>query len=231
VVLRPLSAGEDPKEIGRLAVPVAMPPVVTRGEDGIVQVEGSGLSVRVDGKAVSAPFQLSNGGVVEASSTSPRLIDSPTVRIVLGKMEPTLRINRRGWKVVSTDSFEPGEGEPANLFDGNPETFWHTAYSSGEPKHPHEVVIDLGASQELAGLEATARPGNPNGRIARYEFFVSSDGKSWGSPVATGTIANADTRQVVRFSPVSGRFVKLVALSEVNGKPWASLAELNLLHP
>jgi beta-galactosidase len=229
VVLRPLKPGQDPREMGRLAIPVAEPPAVTRGEDGVVTVEGKDVQVTLDGKPAKKTFSAVNGGVVEARSSGKGLIDSPTVRMTFAKVEPTIRVSRKGWKVVSTDSFEPGEGEPVNLFDGNPETFWHTAYSSGEPKHPHEVVIDLGSTQTLTGLEALPRPGNPNGRIARYEFYVSADGKSWGSAVATGTFPNSDSRQAVRFGLVSGRFVKLVALSEVNGKSWASLAELNLL--
>ena len=42
--------------------------------------------------------------------------------------------------------------------------------------------------------------GLPNGRIAQYEFYVSLDGTTWGTPVATGTLANVATQQEVLFT-------------------------------
>jgi hypothetical protein len=72
--------------------------------------------------------------------------------------------------------------------------------------------------------------GCSNGNIAQYEFYISTDGSSWGSPVSTGTFANDASEKEVTFSPVvTGQFIRLRALSEVNGKPWTSMAELNLL--
>ena len=35
--------------------------------------------------------------------------------------------------------------------------------------------------------------------------------------------------QTKTFSPVTGRYIRFVALSEVNGNAWASVAEINLL--
>ena len=48
--------------------------------------------------------------------------------------------------------------------------------------------------------------------------------------MAGGTFPNTMTEQEVLFGTVvTGRFIRLVALSEVNGKPIASVAELNML--
>ena len=41
--------------------------------------------------------------------------------------------------------------------------------------------------------------------------------------------AQTKTVQTVRCDPVTGRYVRLRILSEVNGGPWASLAELGVL--
>jgi lysophospholipase L1-like esterase len=63
----------------------------------------------------------------------------------------------------------------------------------------------------------------------QYEFYISTDGSDWGTSVVTGTFANDATEKEVSFSPITGQFVRLRALSEVNGNPWTSMAELNLL--
>ena len=69
-----------------------------------------------------------------------------------------------------------------------------------------------------------------NGRIADYEFYASEDGDSWGSPVAKGRFDAGAGEQTVRFDkPCRGRFVRLVALSEAGGRPWASMSEFELV--
>ena len=54
---------------------------------------------------------------------------------------------------------------------------------------------------------------------------------NWGNPVATGSLANDATEKEVPFAPTTGRFIDLRALTEVNGNPWTSMAEMNLLSP
>jgi endo-alpha-N-acetylgalactosaminidase len=69
---------------------------------------------------------------------------------------------------------------------------------------------------------------SPNGRIAKYEVYVSADGTTWGAPVATGTFVNSTALQTARFPATFGRYVQLRALSEVNGLKLTSVAELNV---
>jgi hypothetical protein len=60
--------------------------------------------------------------------------------------------------------------------------------------------------------------------------YVSRDGKSWAAPAATGNFPNNAQLQTVRFAKaVTGRYITLVALSEVGGNAWTSLAELDVL--
>jgi hypothetical protein len=70
--------------------------------------------------------------------------------------------------------------------------------------------------------------GNVNGTILGYELYVSTDGVTWGTAVIAGTFASDTTAKTVRFIAKSGRYVKLVALSEINGQLWASAAEVNI---
>jgi len=58
---------------------------------------------------------------------------------------------------------------------------------------------------------------------------VSLDGINWGSPVAAGTFANNTTEKEVLFSTTTGQFIRLKSLSEVNGNPWTSVAEITVL--
>ena len=118
---------------------------------------------------------------------------------------------------------------PDLAIDGNPATIWHTNW---EPmaQPPHELILDLKVPIRLRGLTYLPRQDMTNGRIARYEVYLSTDGKEWGQPVAMGTWPNDATLKTVRFAtPQDARFVKLVALSEVQGQPFASVAEVEVI--
>ena len=134
------------------------------------------------------------------------------------------------WTLLFVDSQEAPTYAATKSFDGNVSTFWHTQYVGGSPPPPHEIQIDLGAVYNVSGFRYLPHQEGVNGRIAQYEFYVSSDGViNWGNPVATGTFGNTSLEQQVLFSPKSVRYVRLRALSEVNGNPWTSMTELNLL--
>lgn len=65
--------------------------------------------------------------------------------------------------------------------------------------------------------------------VADYQFYASSDKTNWGTAVATGTF-NADTSaQRVMFTRKTGRYIRFVALSEVGGNAWTSVAELRVV--
>jgi len=144
-------------------------------------------------------------------------------------------IDQAGWSLLWFDS-EETEGEDGrviNSFDGNPNTFWSTQWTPTSPAHPHEIHIDLGGFYDICGFRYLPRqdvgPGDENGMINEYEFYVSSDGVTWGTAVATGTFAKDKTEKQVSFENTLGRYVRLIALSEVNGNPWTTMAELNVL--
>jgi hypothetical protein len=121
-------------------------------------------------------------------------------------------------------------GAATNAIDGNPNTFWHTQWYSANPPPPHEIQVNLGATYTLRGFRYLPRPpSSTHGRIGQYQFYVSTDGANWGSPVATGTFANTASEKQVLFPSKSGRYVRLRALTEVHGNPWTSMAELNVL--
>jgi beta-galactosidase len=177
------------------------------------------------GTVYAAPFPLPDGGTVRAVARDPHLLPGRERRATFPLLVPRPR-----WKVIHTDSEHPGEGLARHAIDGDPGTCWHTKWGPGEPKHPHEIQIDLGALYELSGVTYLPRQGSRNGRIAGYEIYVSRAGTKWGRPVATGTFRDTAARQTVRFdAPVIARYLRLVATSEVRGRPWTSLAELDVI--
>ena len=130
---------------------------------------------------------------------------------------------------VRVDS-EANGYEGVNALDGNPNTMWHTQFRQSNPKHPHEIVIDLGRSYEISGFEYLPRPGGGNGTIKDYEFYVSDSDEDFGQPVAKGTFRRSQSVNGVKIgSRKKGRYVKLVALSEMQGRPWTSIAGLEIL--
>ncbi|NQT14376.1 MAG: discoidin domain-containing protein [Planctomycetes bacterium] len=130
---------------------------------------------------------------------------------------------------VRVDSEASGY-EGVNALDGNPNTMWHSQFRQSNPKHPHEIVIDLGRSYEISGFEYLPRPGGGNGTIKDYEFYVNDNDKDFGQPVARGTFGRSQSTNGVKIgSRKKGRYVKLVALSEMQGKPWTSIAGLEVL--
>lgn len=135
--------------------------------------------------------------------------------------------NRSGWNLIYTDSEENGN-EAEKAFDNNDKTFWHTNWSGGNPTHPHEIQIDMNDTLALVGFISVPRQdNNPNGAIREFEFYVSMDSLSWGEPVATGEWTSVKTKGVL-FNQTEGRYIRLVAKSEINGNNWTSVAELGV---
>src|SRR5262245_48640638 len=140
-------------------------------------------------------------------------------------------IPQQQMQVVSVDSEDMVGGNYAatNAIDGNPATFWHTEWYQRQAPLPHTLVLDLGGQYQVDGFRYLPRQdGEPNGTIAGYQFYVSPDGTTWGSAVAAGTLAANTSEKTVRFTAKTGRYVRLVAVSEMNGQPWTSAAELNV---
>ncbi|MCP3979445.1 MAG: PKD domain-containing protein [bacterium] len=157
--------------------------------------------------------------------------DSVVVTVVDPAAGPA-PIPQSGWSLVSVDSQETtGEdGAATNSFDGDPNTNWVTGWFNGNVPMPHEIVVDLGGVYDVSALRYLPRP-DPfvNGRVAGYAIYVGQSTDSWGAPVASGTFANSQSEKEAAFTAKTGRFLRFVATSEVNGNPWAVVAELNIL--
>ena len=107
-------------------------------------------------------------------------------------------------------------------------TIWHTEFVGATPGYPHELVVDLGAPRRVEGLLYVPRQDSPNGRVKDFEVRVSDDGKSWSAPLAQGRWTNDPSFKHVALPGAFARYVELLGLSEVEGRPIMSAAELSV---
>jgi hypothetical protein len=155
-------------------------------------------------------------------------IPAETLEKLLAPAIGTL-MQKLGARVVRADS-EAADYEARNVLDGDPATCWHTPWDDGAKGFPHELVIGLARPVSIRGVKLLPRQDMPNGRIKGYQIYVSLDGQQWGEPAAEGEFSRGADLQTVRFGrAVESRFLKFVARSSFEDKPYASLAELEVI--
>jgi hypothetical protein len=138
---------------------------------------------------------------------------------------------RTNWSLVKVDSEETSgeDGHATNAFDDSSSTFWHTQWQGAQPPPPHEIVIDLGARYSLTSLRYTPRQdANPNGMVGNYEFYVSDSSTDWGAAAKSGTFTNTAQPTVVTFPAKAGRYIRFRAMSELTGKAYTAVAEIDV---
>jgi PKD repeat protein len=138
---------------------------------------------------------------------------------------------KSAWSLIYVDSEETNDPGLATMsFDGDPSTIWHTRWSTGSDPYPHEIQIGLGARYKISKFTYLPRQDGENGRIKNFELYISDDTLNWGVPAKTGQFVNTAAPQtVVLDTAQTGRYFRLVALSEINGNVWASAAEFSLV--
>lgn len=172
-------------------------------------------------KVYSEPVDMRAGGTINAWYKE---VPSMSVSMTYEKIESV------PLEVVFASSQEPGEGDAANIADGDNESIWHTMYSITLAKYPHWIDFDAGEIRLMKGFTLLPRQSGSNGWIKDYEIYVSQDGKEWGQPIAKGAFGNnAELKKVMFAKPVKARYIRFRALSEQNGNDYASAAEFSLI--
>jgi hypothetical protein len=127
-------------------------------------------------------------------------------------------LSRAGWVASASVS---GGGAPASALDANENTRWSTgvAQTAGQwfevnmvtPQTFDEVTIDAGPSTG----------DYPHG----YAVYVSSNGTTWGSPVASGT---GSTQLItVTFPQQTAQYIQVAQTTSGVTTNWWSIAEFN----
>jgi hypothetical protein len=116
----------------------------------------------------------------------------------------------------------------ANLTDGDPESFWHSAWQDNPGGYPHEIRIDLARATMVSGLRILPRQdGNHNGWVKDIEILASTDGKEW-KRVHQAALANNQEWKAVAFAPITAKSLKLRALTPHDARQaFASFAEID----
>ena len=130
-----------------------------------------------------------------------------------------------GWQFTATSE---GDGDPASdAGDLSNATVWESAAGAGLPQ---ALTIDTGSAREVGGLRYTPPALGSTSNIGAYRVEVSDDAQSWAS-VGTGAWADDATVKTAQLTPVSARFVRLVALSNAGSGDRVAAAEVELLSP
>ena len=135
-------------------------------------------------------------------------------------------------KVARVDSEETNSqaGYGENAVDGNPNTYWHTQWHADSPGLPHEIIIELLPPSVIKGFTYLPRQDeSDNGTIKDYELYASDDGRNFGQAVKKGAFEPGKGEKIETFEPINCRFIKLKAISEINGLPWTSAAEIRVI--
>ncbi len=133
-----------------------------------------------------------------------------------------------GCVVYDTNSEETTNADHSKekAADGDPNTYWHSNWYDDNTSHPHFIAIDLGQEKELVGFSYQGRQSGTTGMVKDYILF-GWDGSNW-KQLSTGTFQKSTLKQSADFEKFKTRYLYFRALSEVDGKRWASVAEFSV---
>ena len=218
-------------KMARVDMPVCQPVSCERMENGHIMMttptKNATIYYSIDGgeyQKYTSELVHNEACTITAYSTADGLSDSPRMTYSF-----PFFVNKSAWKLVSADS-QHGVNEAVKAFDNNTTTFWHTEWGSNEPRCPHTLIIDMVNIYQVKAFTYLSRQdGNQNGMVKQYEFYLSEDGTTWGSPVVSGQFKNTIALQTATLAtPTAGRYLKFVAKSEINGNAWTSAAEIGI---
>jgi hypothetical protein len=130
-----------------------------------------------------------------------------------------LPLSRTGW--IATASLTCQNDIPAHVLDGSASTRWSSGVNQASGQW---FQVDMLTPQLFDGLsiDATTSTGDfPRG----FQVFVSNDGASWGSAIASAT--GTGPLVTVALGPQSARFFRIVLNSSITTN-WWSIGELNV---
>ena len=131
------------------------------------------------------------------------------------------------WMLLSYDSEEKNyPGLASMAIDDDPNTIWHTRWSTGTDSLPHEMRIDFGFDYKVYALAYQGRADGINGRVKECEFYITTDTNKWGQPIKASFENNSAIQWIkLDTAGIPARFMKFRATKEVNGNPWTTVAE------
>jgi hypothetical protein len=129
---------------------------------------------------------------------------------------------RTGW--VASASASAGGSPPQNALDGVSSTRWSTGAPQANGQWFDLDMLSLQTFSEITLDAATSTNDYPRG----YQVFVSSDGATWGTPIASGNGTSALV-PIALSQQVTSRYLRILQTGTATN--WWSIAELNVYGP
>ncbi len=147
-------------------------------------------------------------------------------------------ISRTGLKVIEV-SGTSGGGNKDNILDGDINTSWHGATSSGlgGAYKPSYVVIELDKPRYVAEVDyvpdakATGTGGYPTGKASKLEIYVSMDGTNWELAAVGNNLGNNNNLKKITFEEAKqAKYVKIhcPSVHQSGLQHYFSIAVINL---
>lgn len=199
-----------------------------------------------DGGSTGNAFFLKNCGFFNANTTPgtnfTRISTNTTPDIDFSKLaelvpqnggsEPNLK-DKTAWTIAAFSSQEDGGGEgntgrAADILDGDVNTYWHSCWScSPEAQHPHTLTVDMGAEQQINGVQFIQRQ-NLSRAIKNLKIEISTDNATWTSKGDFQLENTADAQNIDFNTSVTARYIKITINSSHDGAKYAALGEINV---
>ncbi len=213
-------------------------PIISRDKSGIIKINcvppGPIIKFTSDGTSPGKNSENFNEQVIlKGKGIIKAIAIHPTKNIKSEIVTKKFDICPEKWSIYDFSSDQADNNEnAAKVIDGDENTNWISQWRPTELNHPHFISINLGEELTLVGFSYTPRKEIVNGTIKDYSFFISDDGKNWNKIITSSfeNIKNNPVQQFVRFKKhIKASFIKLESLSEINGNPWASAAEIGVI--
>ena len=126
----------------------------------------------------------------------------------------------------------PKSGYISAILDGDKDTFWHSAWSSGNAAPPHWFILDLGNAVEVNKITMLPRQGSgdaPNGLIKKFTLSYSNSGTEeddFTKVLEQKELPQGTALHTIEFEPVTARYLKIYIDESHNN--FASLAEIEV---
>src|SRR5258708_16826351 len=126
---------------------------------------------------------------------------------------------RAGW-IATASSSNGGEG-PWRALDADS----HTRWTTGTAQTPGQFFkVDMITSQSFSQITLDSG-GSDGDNVRNYEVYVSDDGVSWGTPVASGS--GSPQVLTIAFPSQTARFICIVQTGSAQWN-WWSIHELHV---
>ncbi|TXH22443.1 MAG: discoidin domain-containing protein [Chitinophagaceae bacterium] len=134
-----------------------------------------------------------------------------------------------GWSIsdFSSEETKSENGAALNAVDGNPNTYWHSRWSTNTTDYPHHLTIDFKEIKTKSGITLLHRKGLSR---AIKDFEVWAKGET-GDYVKMGsfTTQNIEGKQKFNFTASSSfRYLKIIALNAHDGNKFAAIGEISI---